>query len=70
MVRTCILYRHSIHNVSDTKNKAITEGTHAHVDSFAKRIGQKTHFLGQTVPAGNIWQAKGSGSAYHYLKQI
>lgn len=34
----------------------VTEGPHAQV--FEARIG-KTHFLGQTVASGNIWQAKG-----------
>jgi len=37
-------------------NTAVTEGPHA--SAFEERIG-KTHYVGQPVPPGNIWQAKG-----------
>ncbi|KAK7043703.1 Processing alpha glucosidase I [Paramarasmius palmivorus] len=47
-------------------NVAVTHGRHSEV--FEKRIG-KTHFLGVTVPPGNIWKAKGvvSISSDQYL---
>ena len=37
-------------------NTAVTEGPHA--DEFRKRLG-KTHFVGQMIPSGHIWRAKG-----------
>ncbi|KAJ7581002.1 glycoside hydrolase [Mycena floridula] len=45
----------SIRIVDGPDNVAITEGPHA--AAFQARIG-KTHFLGQPVPSGSIWQAK------------
>lgn len=44
-------------------NVAATDGPHAHI--FKERIG-KTHFFGQPVPAGNIWQAKGTFDLTHW----
>ncbi|KAJ7584339.1 glycoside hydrolase [Mycena floridula] len=46
----------SIRIVDGPDNVAITQGPHA--AAFQARIG-KTHFLGQSVPSGNVWQAKG-----------
>ncbi|KIK63875.1 glycoside hydrolase family 63 protein [Collybiopsis luxurians FD-317 M1] len=41
--------------VDGPNNVAVTEGPQS--EAFKDRIG-KTHFIGQQVPAGNIWQAK------------
>ncbi|KAF5376548.1 hypothetical protein D9757_008280 [Collybiopsis confluens] len=41
--------------VESPNNVAVAEGPHS--EPFRNRIG-KTHFLGQPVPAGNIWRAK------------
>ncbi|KAG6865863.1 hypothetical protein C0991_010944 [Blastosporella zonata] len=43
--------------IDGPNNKAFTDGTHA--DAFQERIG-RTHFVGQPVAAGGIWQAKDS----------
>ncbi|KAJ7694121.1 glycoside hydrolase family 63 protein [Mycena rosella] len=45
----------TIRIVDGPDNTPITRGSHA--DKFEERIG-KTHFLGQPVPQGSIWQAK------------
>ncbi|KAF8061451.1 glycoside hydrolase [Lyophyllum atratum] len=41
--------------VDGPNNTMVTQGRHA--EAFEERIG-KTHFVGQPIPAGNIWQAK------------
>jgi mannosyl-oligosaccharide glucosidase len=43
--------------VDGPNNAAVTDGPYSEV--FKDRIG-KSHFLGQPIPAGNIWQAKES----------
>ncbi|KAG5645845.1 hypothetical protein DXG03_005187 [Asterophora parasitica] len=45
----------TIRVVDGPNNKVLANGPHA--DAFSKRIG-KTHFVGQPIPAGHIWQAK------------
>ncbi|KAJ3808205.1 glycoside hydrolase [Lentinula lateritia] len=45
----------SIRIVDGPSNTAVTSGPHSEI--FKDRIG-KSHFMGQPVPAGNIWQAK------------
>ncbi|KAJ7098151.1 glycoside hydrolase [Mycena belliarum] len=45
----------TIRIVDGPNNTHVTRGPHA--EEFEERIG-KTHFLGQPVPQGNIWQAK------------
>ncbi|KAJ7940888.1 glycoside hydrolase [Mycena leptocephala] len=45
----------TIRIVDGPDNTHTTGGPHAH--KFQERIG-KTHFLGQPIPQGNIWQAK------------
>ncbi|KAG6914889.1 hypothetical protein DXG01_014733 [Tephrocybe rancida] len=44
-----------IHVIDGPDNRAFTDGPHA--DAFQQRIG-KTHFIGQPVAAGGIWQVK------------
>ncbi|GLB35277.1 putative glycosyl hydrolase family 63 N-terminal domain [Lyophyllum shimeji] len=41
--------------VDGPNNTMVTDGPHA--EAFGERIG-KTHFVGQSIPAGNVWQAK------------
>ncbi|KAJ7172722.1 glycoside hydrolase [Mycena filopes] len=45
----------TIRIVDGPSNSHVTGGLHA--DKFEERMG-KTHFLGQPVPQGNLWQAK------------
>jgi len=46
----------TIRIVDHPVNTMVRDGPHA--SAFEDRIG-KTHFLGQPIPAGHIWQAKG-----------
>ncbi|KAJ7489943.1 glycoside hydrolase [Mycena galericulata] len=50
----------TIRIVDGPGNNHVIAGSHA--DRFEERIG-KTHFLGQPVPQGTIWQAKGALNA-------
>ncbi|KAG5650166.1 hypothetical protein H0H81_000476, partial [Sphagnurus paluster] len=43
--------------VDGPNNKAVIDGIHT--EAFSERIG-RTHFVGQPIAAGNIWQAKDS----------
>ncbi|RDB24187.1 putative mannosyl-oligosaccharide glucosidase [Hypsizygus marmoreus] len=43
--------------VDGPNNKAVTHGPHS--QAFEERIA-RTHYVGQPVPSGNIWQAKDS----------
>ncbi len=57
MVNLNLLLAHCINSFPGPDNSYITEGPHA--SAFSARAG-KTHYLGQPIPSGHIWQARDS----------